>query len=628
MKTVDRILAKLEYCLQNQVYEPVETEAIELKNAPSSHDDWKEIHKTVCAFLNTAGGILIIGVKDDQKSKRYLLGAGYTEALESRIKELTQLFTDKHGQALTVEPYLNLSTSQIKPLLQVQVLVIYIERLPDELKFAFYKGSAYERRLTGDHKIDDAKIQAREELKQEWALARELMPVPNATLQDLEADKLNEFIQLLNREVKIETIKPDIPTAMPFLTRKGFVREQTPTVLGMLVCGRHVEDFLGGRCQADCFVETPLQHSALVAQNKKVLKDNILPLMENSVGFVYKNIQTGINITAGGGSEVEYPEKLIRESINNSLAHRDYAINKYVNINIAPGKHIEIRNPGGFPQSLLLDAPNHPVPLRRIIPNTKPRNPRLADVLKVFEKWEGKGIGMAMLTHECLANKIDLPYYRFHDPNDISLFIPKGRLVDAEIQARFDGFSGFIERQLNGELPTDEQKLVLAYFYKSELANRHYRYTILLTPDNNHFNAILGLEQAGLLVKHELSGLYPVYIVHRVLTMQKFTDELRQLFGGHYDALSNDARQVLDVIYQYNTFGKIKTVSANLVGNFLYYRQHKAVTDVRDYDGFKRKIRKTFNDLEKNELIVRVDQKPKFLLNREIKRTPSVFDSK
>ena len=112
----------------------------------------------------------------------------------------------------------------------------------------------------------------------------------------------------------------------------------------------------------------------------------------------------------GGTSKPEYPEQLLRETINNALAHRDYSIDKYININIKPNEHIEIRNPGAFKKMLLIEEFSSEIPVRKIIPDSKPRNPKLADVLKVFDKWEGKWKGMSNLVNDTLDNKIDLPF--------------------------------------------------------------------------------------------------------------------------------------------------------------------------------------------------------------------------
>ena len=55
--------------------------------------------------------------------------------------------------------------------------------------------------------------------------------------------------------------------------------------------------------------------------------------MEKGINFILQNIQVGVSVEAGGTSVPEYPIRLIRESVNNSLAHRDYGINKFL-INI------------------------------------------------------------------------------------------------------------------------------------------------------------------------------------------------------------------------------------------------------------------------------------------------------
>jgi len=64
MKTLDRILARLETLVAEQRFEEVETDIVEIKPVPSDGGSWKERQKTVNAFLNTRGGILILGIED------------------------------------------------------------------------------------------------------------------------------------------------------------------------------------------------------------------------------------------------------------------------------------------------------------------------------------------------------------------------------------------------------------------------------------------------------------------------------------------------------------------------------------------------------------------------------------
>ena len=104
-------------------------------------------------------------------------------------------------------------------------------------------------------------------------------------------------------------------------------------------------------------------------------------------------------------------------------------MNKQVIVAIKPGIHIAIRNPGRFRQTLVIEDGTAEIPVRRILPEAKPRNPKLADVLRVYRKWEGRGIGMATLVNLCLENRIDLPFYRIYT-EEVRLYLSAGKLLD------------------------------------------------------------------------------------------------------------------------------------------------------------------------------------------------------
>lgn len=623
MKVIDSVLAQLEVCIATGTFKDLETDKIELKDL-SGGDDWRELYKSVCAFLNTQGGIIIIGVKEKNDKSAYQLH-GFKAESESKLKELPKQFTDDSGKALDLTSYVRPDLFEIKDFMTERLCIVYVEKLPEDKKYVFFSGTAYERKLTGDHKLSKEDIAKQKELREELEVARELRHIDDASVQDLDIDKLNDFIQRLNQGMKVETLKPDIEAAKAFLAGRRFLVRDKPTLLGMLVCGKNLYDFVESRCQVDCFVTSEVQ----IATNKKIFKDNIIPLLESSIGFVFNNIATGISTARGGTTVFEYPERLIRETVNNALAHRDYSINKFVNITIHPNRQIEIRNPGRFREEQVLHL-NGSVPVRRIIPIPKARNPRLADVLKTFDRWEGKGWGMSSLTNMALENQVDLPYYILYAAQDIGLFIPKGQVLDDEMNWWISSFEGFIYRKANGRQLNEEQKTALAYFFKSERMNKAERYTIALTPDNNHFAVIADLEAWGLIEKHPDSPpLYPIYIVNRTLTRFDFTDELRGLFGGSYDGLRADYKEVLQVIYRFNHFGmSIKDPNASQIGNFLFFRKHQVVADVEAFNEFKRQIRRIVNSLTKNGFLLKNGEGPRtsHVLNPDFIRTPSLFD--
>ena len=401
---------------------------------------------------------------------------------------------------------------------------------------------------------------------------RELRPVDEVALKDLSLQRVNELVLLINQgqSQPIETIKSTLEESVPFLEKKRFMlKDGKITTLGVLVCGANPQDHLLFRSQLDAFVDVP----NVIAQDKKTFRDNILHLMEAGHGWALRNIQTGVSPEAGGTMTAEYPDKLIRESINNALAHRDYSINRPVQITIKPRISLSIRNPGHLPHDLVFEKPDDAIPIRRIFANPRARNPRLADVLKLHSKWEGKGIGMSDLVNSSLANQTDVPYYLFHSADELSLCIPSGKVLDESSGAWFDLMDGLIARKTGDRPLTDEQRTVLAYILKSEHANRLGRYTLALTPSNNHFGAISRLKSMGLIELHPASGrFHEVYVVCRELATEDCQDELRTLFGEDFDRLNPLARHTLNMILLAGKFSRAGGLNAKQVTRLLKTR--------------------------------------------------------
>jgi len=71
MKTIDRLFQQLEDLARQNRFEELETEIIELKPVPSTRGEWTQIARSVMAFLNKRGGVLVLGVKEEQHPARH-----------------------------------------------------------------------------------------------------------------------------------------------------------------------------------------------------------------------------------------------------------------------------------------------------------------------------------------------------------------------------------------------------------------------------------------------------------------------------------------------------------------------------------------------------------------------------
>jgi hypothetical protein len=244
------------------------------------------------------------------------------------------------------------------------------------------------------------------------------------------------------------------------------------------------------------------------------------------------------------------------------------------------------------------------VPIRRLISGIpESKNPKLASVLKVFDKIESQGRGMASLVNAALDNLIDLPFYEIKH-GSISLKIPTEKLVDEAVEGWLMGFENYMVSKLRSPL-NFEHKAALAYFYKSELLNRQRFFTILLTESNNHFLVIEQLKNAGLIYLHPASTEEnAVYVLDRVLMKTQFTNELIALIGNDYIHFDELAKEILNITYLYSKYNN-QPLKASDITPEAYRRLFGKEVNPKRYESLGRKVRSFCNDLETKKILAK-----------------------
>ncbi len=603
--------------ISRNIFIDVEKTKIELKDL-STGANWVSLKESICAYLNTDGGIVIAGVRE--RNKQYVL-TGFDRRNENNIIELhNKTFKNDDGLFLELSDriffdYYTVESGEG----QKDLLVIAVYPLPDDLKYASFNGKCYERKLAQDKEIASAKVQQQREYKLELEYAREIRPIAEASIQDLSLDKINNYVSLLNKEIRSETLKPSLVKAKSFLANQHFMINDQVTLLGMLVCGSDPFHFLSNRVEVDAYYDT----SSDIGKDKKIFRTDVLSLMEETFRYVWGNIKINRTITAGGKSEPEYPEKLIRETINNALAHRDYSIDKFVTVSVEPNLFIEIKNPGSFKEKIKVVDTSTDIEIRRLIPGIpESKNPKLASILKVFDKIENQGRGMASLVNGALDNQVDLAYYEINE-GMISLRIPTGKLVDDEIEIWLRGFERYIEQKIQTKL-SQEHKAVLAYFYKSERLNRKRYFTILLSESNNHFEVIDEFKRAGILYEHQASTeQVPIYVLDRVLVKTDFRDELIQLIGNEYISYDLEAKEILNMTYLFSKY-KEQALKAAEITPEVYRRIHGNLINGKTYETLSRKVRALCNQFNQTG-IIRKDEKGAYSFQFNYSRPNQLF---
>jgi len=110
-----------------------------------------------------------------------------------------------------------------------------------------------------------------------------------------------------------------------------------------------------------------------------------------------------------------FSREVIRESINNAIAHRDYQIQSEVVIKLYPNKFV-ITNPGGFPLGVNIN--------NLLTINSTPRNRLLTEILAKTGIVERSGQGVDKIFYQCITESKGLPDYSKSDDYQVELIIP------------------------------------------------------------------------------------------------------------------------------------------------------------------------------------------------------------
>lgn len=138
----------------------------------------------------------------------------------------------------------------------------------------------------------------------------------------------------------------------------------------------------------------------------KTLSGPVYRLIEQTHTYVLDELAGGLTLASSGFRTVHrYPERVIKEAITNALIHRDYRLNRDIQIRIFDNR-IEVSSPGLFP-GRITSATIHRA-------GSFARNPLLASNLREFPEPPNvdAGEGVRMMFTVMQANCLYPPQYR------------------------------------------------------------------------------------------------------------------------------------------------------------------------------------------------------------------------
>ena len=372
-----------------------------------------DLAKELVAFLNLAGGTVLLGVDDDATI------AGITrESLEEWVAELCRTKVEP-----PVVPVM-IWVRDAEP--GRDILVVRVPAGPDKPYARIHNG----RRTYYIRVGSTSREASREELERMFQasagrLRYGLKPAPGADWTTFDQKRLRDyFTRIRQGDAPEDTDRAGWET---LLTNVDLMTEsadrRVATIDGLLLFGSRPQRFLPqSGIRAICYTEGTRDYATRTDED---LRGAMVPLgsatgelmetglVESALDFVRRN--TEAMAVLDGGRRIdrrEYPEDVIREVVVNALVHRDYSIvGADIMIEIFTDR-LEVTSPGKLPNTVTPEGMRNGLRYAR--------NQTLVNVMRDYRYVEARGMGV--------RNKI-IPGMRAHNGTEPELIAEEHRFI-------------------------------------------------------------------------------------------------------------------------------------------------------------------------------------------------------
>lgn len=366
------------------------TELMEiLRNGENSGVEFKrddvqpvDLAKEIVAFLNFQGGVILLGIDDDgtiQGTTRQNLEEWVMNICRDKVKpEVIPYYenVEIEGKAIAVCTfsqglYVHHTWHNQHRYYYIRVGSTIREASPEELQRLF---------------------------QQRGQIRFDLKSIPGATFDDLDMLRLKNYF----RDIRGQDIPPDDAEAWQqlLLNTEIMVVDQDriiPSVGGILLFGKNPNHYLPpagisavtykGQEKDYNTTERDIIRGPVVARFDDAGEIVDTGIVERAIEFVRRNTGSSAYLVEGRRSDKpDYPEEVIRETIVNAIAHRDYTISgSDIELSIYSDR-LEVISPGRLPNTVTVE--------RMKAGCRATRNELIKEILRDYHYVEATGLGV------------------------------------------------------------------------------------------------------------------------------------------------------------------------------------------------------------------------------------------
>jgi ATP-dependent DNA helicase RecG len=370
----------------------------------------RSLTKTLSALANSDGGDVYVGISENGGSKtRQWDGFENTEGANSHLQIFEELFP--LGTGFEYEFLRSDAASGV-------VLHVQINKTQDILRAS--NGIPYIRRGAQNLPLDTPeKIKRLEYAKGVTTFEVELTNIAKEAIT--ESDIIDSFISQI------------VPTstAESWLKKQQLIRDEKPTVAGLLLFADEPQAVLPKRCGVKVYRyrtnEIEGFREALVFSPKTV-EGCLYSQIKEAVSLTRETTEAIPRMGADTLEAIQYPEETLHEIITNAVIHRDYSIADDVHIRIFDNR-IEVQSPGRLPAHMTI---------QNILDERFARNGSIVRILNKFPDPPNKDVGEGLNTAVRAMHEIGLKEPVFEEKGSTVLVTIKHEKLASPEEAIMD----------------------------------------------------------------------------------------------------------------------------------------------------------------------------------------------
>jgi len=348
-----------------------ETNTVEFKEIPN-----KAFYKTISAFANTKGGIILLGVDKNSNPIGIELSTRFLGDLTNRIVNKLSLYPD-------------IETIDIEGKRFITVRVVHSGYLVS------YEGRYYERIGNTTREMNQQKLKVLLLKGKPWDSI-----TTNISLEEIDSDSVKNFIRLAVNNNRLTNVSLNEPLEI-ILEKLELLVNGKLTNGAVLLFGKNPQKHFINLC-----IRIGRFKTETTIIDDKWVKGNLFQQFEETIKIIKQFISVRYEIKGIERQDIwDYPIPAIREALLNALTHRDYFnIANFIVVKVYDD-HIWFSNPGGLPEGITITQLKKPH-------QSYLRNPLIAKVFYLAGFIEQYGSGTVRMVNWMKEAALPEPEYK------------------------------------------------------------------------------------------------------------------------------------------------------------------------------------------------------------------------